>query len=253
MPRLIAALPAFNEEKSLPPLLESFDALELPAGWELSVVVVDDGSSDATAQVARENARGLKLEVVQHEKNKGLGEAIKTGLRAALERCIDPEHDVVVCMDADNTHHPKYILDMLERLATGSDLVIASRYQPGSQQLGVPGNRLIYSWGARLLFMVALRLKGVRDYTCGYRAYRLSLVRRGFEIWGDRLIERSGFACTDELLVKLARLKPSPLITEVPFTLRYDLKRGGSKLPLIKTIVHTLHLCFVGGRPPGKN
>jgi len=252
MPVLFVTLPAYNEEASLAPLLDEFVALRLPEGWTMRVIVVDDGSRDRTAEIAASYGGRLVMEVIRHPKNRGLGGALKTGLHAAMERAPDLATDVAVCMDADNTHHPRHILEMIEKLDGGLDLVIASRYQPGSQQVGVPPIRLFYSLGARLLFMVLLRLRGVRDYTCGYRAYRLDLVKRGFDAWGEQLIERSGFACTDELLVKLARLKPAPKLGEVPFILRYDLKRGGSKLPLLKTIMGTLHLCLTSGRPPKK-
>jgi dolichol-phosphate mannosyltransferase len=81
---------------------------------------------------------------------------------------------------------------------------------------------------------------GVRDYTCGYRAYRAELLRNGFERYGEGLIERAGFACTDELLVHLATL--ARRIEEIPFVLRYDLKRGRSKLPLWQTMIATFRL-----------
>lgn len=246
MPTVFVALPAYNEEASLPPLLEHFVELELPEPWEMRMLIVDDGSADRTAELARSFADRLNLEVIEHGKNRGLGPAIKTGLQAALDRSESPDEDLVVCMDADNTHHPRYVHDMLPLIAEGADLVIASRYRPGSEERGVPAIRRLYSRGARLLFWMTLRLPGVRDYTCGYRAYRTALLRRGFEAWGDDLIEGDGFACTDELLVKLARLDPAPSIREIPFILRYDLKEGESKLPLFKTILGTLKLCFGG-------
>jgi dolichol-phosphate mannosyltransferase len=97
------------------------------------------------------------------------------------------------------------------------------------------------SVGARLLFRIYLNMPDVRDYTCGFRAFRASLLADGFKHFGkDGLITRSGFACTDELLVHLALLHPA--IREVPFVLRYDLKAGRSKMNLPVTIVETLKL-----------
>jgi dolichol-phosphate mannosyltransferase len=251
-PLVIAALPAYNEAESLPPLLEKFAALELPSGRQLRVIVVDDGSTDGTAAVAEAFSDRLKLEVIRHERNRGLGAAIMTGLRRAASMEEASDDAVLVCMDADNTHWPSYIPGMLERVSEGADLVIASRYQRGSKEMGVPALRRVYSRGAKLLFQLTLRLPGVRDYTCGYRAYRLGMVRQALATWGDHLIEGQGFACTDELLVKMARLQPAPQIAEIPFVLRYDLKRGRSKLPLMKTIIATLKLCLLGLKPPPK-
>jgi dolichol-phosphate mannosyltransferase len=147
---------------------------------------------------------------------------------------------MVVGMDADLTHPPQTIPAMLTAMNEGADLVIASRFQPGSEQHGVPFNRQVMSLGARLLFRLYLNLPHVRDYTCGFRALRGSLLAEGFKQYGEGLITRSGFACTDEILVHLALL--DPVIREVPFILRYDLKCGPSKMNLGVTIRETLKL-----------
>lgn len=247
MSRLIVALPAYNEEDCLPPLLRSFNKLfsQLPPEADPLVIVVDDGSKDATAAVCRKYARKMPVELVQHEVNKGLGEAIKTGLRAALEHATGPD-DVIVCMDADNTHPPKAVHRMLKLIAgEGADIVIASRYRRGSRQVGVPPHRQLMSYGARFLFWLFLNLEGVRDYTCGFRAYRADLIRRAFDKYGDDIIRRNGFACTDELLVNLACLGEVE-IREIPFILRYDLKVGESKLDLGLTLKETFRLLMEG-------
>ncbi|MBX3729543.1 MAG: glycosyltransferase [Candidatus Sumerlaeia bacterium] len=249
MPRLFVSLPAYNEEACLPPLLRSFQRLfaTLPPETRPHIVVVDDGSADRTAEVVRRAARaGVPVELVQHPQNRGLGEAIKTGLRRVVELSTSDD-DIVVCMDADNTHPPRFVPGMLETgLSEDADIVIASRYRRGSRQHGVPLHRQAMSLGALVLFRLFLGLPGVRDYTCGYRAYRLRLVRRSFEHYGDRLITRAGFACTDQLLVNMACL--GARIREVPFVLRYDRKRGASKLELGTTILETFRLLAAGRR-----
>ncbi len=173
-----------------------------------------------------------------------LGEAIKTGLRAALEESTS-DADIIICMDADNTHPPENVPPMLDKIAAGADIVIASRYQKGSEQHGVPFNRRMMSYGALVLFKMFLNLPNTWDYTCGFRAYRSSLVKRAFDEYGDQLITRNGFACTDQLLVNLACLGDVD-IQEVPFILRYDLKEGESKLNLGVTIGETFGLLFAG-------
>ncbi|MCB2154134.1 glycosyltransferase [bacterium] len=249
MSRVFVALPAYNEEECLPPLLDSFAELfkEFPENAEPWIVIVDDGSKDRTAEVVREAiAKGMPVELVQHEKNKGLGEAIKTGLRRVAE-LSENDKDVVICMDADNTHPPSHVLTMLDRMnKTNADIVIASRYRRGSKQIGVPLNRQLMSFGARFLFWLFLGLEGVRDYTCGYRAYRMRIVQRSLKEYGDDLITRAGFACTDQLLVNMAALGAK--IREVSFILRYDRKVGESKLELGTTILETFRLLAAGRR-----
>lgn len=242
--RVIVALPAYNEEVSLPPLLRSFKRLALARPEiDLCIIIVDDGSRDRTAAVAEAAAKSIPVHLVRHGQNKGLGEAIKTGFRAALELSTSDE-DVLVCMDADDTHPPRHIPSMLEQVDRGADIVIASRYRRGSRQHGVPLFRQLLSLAALVVFSLVLRIRGVRDYTCGYRAYRMGLIRRGMGHYGDRIITRGGFACTDQVLLNLACL--GARIREVPFILRYDRKRGASKIRLGLTILETLHMLREG-------
>ncbi|MGF1574145.1 MAG: glycosyltransferase [Sumerlaeia bacterium] len=247
MPRLFVALPAYNEEDCLPPLLNSFRRIfqQMDPNYHPLMIIVDDGSKDRTAQIVRNAAaKGYPVILVQHPVNKGLGEAIKTGLREVAARSTSPD-DVLICMDADDTHPPRFIIPMIAKMnRTGADLVIASRFRKGSQQHGVPFNRQLLSLGALVLFKVFLNLKGVRDYTCGFRAYRLSMVNKSLQHYGENIITRAGFACTDQLLVNMACIGAK--ITEVPFVLRYDRKVGESKLQLNTTIIETLKLLVHG-------
>ncbi len=243
--KVIVVLPAYNEAAGLPALFDRFLASLNGSRLSWQIIVVNDGSTDGTGTVLEQWAMRLPLIRVDHERNRGLGPALKTGLRRALREAQSPD-DVLVCMDADNTHDPQYVPALAERIATGADMVICSRFRRGSRQIGVPLFRRFLSFGARMVFAVFLRLPGVRDYTCGYRAYRAALLRQGFEHYGERLIERSGFACTDELLVNLAPF--ARRIEEIPFVLRYDQKQGRSKLPLMKTVWATFRLLVQGRR-----
>lgn len=231
-------LPAFNEAENLPPLLDSMASALGSLGMAYTLVVIDDGSSDATRAVASGYAGRLPLQVVGHEHNRGLARTIETGLRSVLQQAGGD--DIIVTMDADNTHPPQLLPRMLEAFRGGADLVIASRYAPGGAEEGVPLLRRILSHGIGTLMHLRFGLRGVRDYSSGYRAYRARLLQAAAARYGSRLIEAQGFTVMAELLVKLHPFRPR--VVEVPLHLRYDRKRGGSKMRLRQTVVDYLTL-----------
>jgi dolichol-phosphate mannosyltransferase len=238
--KLIVILPAYNEESGIGELLTEFTSI-VSQFTEYEIILVNDGSTDKTVDIASEYTDKLNLTMVNHTRNKGLGPAIKTGLHEVINRSNSPD-DAVVYMDADCTHSPSYIPEMVRLIDDGADIVIASRFRGGSDEVGVPFMRRMYSRAARLVFRFFLPMPGVTDYTCGYRAYRAGLIQEALKQFGDRIIERTGFACTDEILVNLATFDVT--IKEVPFVLRYDKKQGRSKLQLGLTIIETLKMLF---------
>jgi dolichol-phosphate mannosyltransferase len=230
------ALPAYNEERSLPALLTRCIpvAQELERrGRRLAVIVVDDGSKDRTAEAAREFTDRLAIEVVPHGVNRGLGAALRTGLGAAIDRLGPGDH--MATMDADNTHDPMLLPLMAEQLdREHADIVIASRYVKGGEEVGLTPIRRVLSRGASFLLTLVTPVPGARDYTCGYRLYRGAMLTRARAAWGERLVEESGFTCMAEVLLKLGR--GGARVTEHPLVLRYDLKEGASKMKVMRTI-----------------
>jgi len=244
--KTFVALPAYNEEQALPSLLAKLVPLYHEGRLAGRILVVDDGSHDRTAEIAGD--WGDPVEVVSHPHNMGLGAAIRTGLTHAAN--LAAPDDAIVTMDADDTHSPGLIPRMVQTLGEGYDLVIASRYQPGSRTLGVSAVRRFLSWGAGWLFQIALPMDSVRDYTSGFRAYRAGLVQRAMERWGDRLIDRNDFSSMPRLLLRMRRL--GAIAVEVPMVLRYDLKPGVSKMRVGGNIAANLKLIvqelYEGGR-----
>ena len=233
-------LPAYNEELSLPPLLKRLDNFKQASGLHLDVLVVNDGSVDGTLDVAKNYTGGIRVLVYDQQPNQGLAAAMRNGLRESIAGLED--NDIVVSMDADDSHDPEAMLAMVSKISAGADLVIASRYQPGAEIHGLSPFRKFLSLAAGQMFGIFARVKGAKDYTCGYRAFRVSLVRKAIEHFGDRLIEQQGFACTPEILLKMNVLRPR--VEEVPFILRYDLKQGESKMNVGKTTRQALLLIW---------
>lgn len=224
-------LPAYNEEKDLPALLARIEETLSDQAFRYQVIVVDDGSKDRTAEIAREAATRMPLRLVQHEVNRGLGMAMQTGLREASASA-----DAIITMDSDNTHDPITIPSMIRVLEQGAaDVVIASRYQKGSVVRGVPFYRQVLSIGCFLLMKSVVPFANVRDYSAGFRAYHSSIIQRMIQAYGkDKLVEESGFVCMLEILLKLRAIGAKA--AEVPYILRYDLKAGASKLKIFRTI-----------------
>ncbi len=205
------------------------------------VLAVDDGSSDRSAGVLADHQRKLPLDIVSHGQNRGLGMAIRSGILGALERS-GPE-TIVVTMDADDTHNPDLIGRMLRQIDQGSDVVIASRFRPGAKTIGVPLYRRFTSVGASWLFRILFPTPGVRDFTCGYRAYRASLLLKARDQHGASLFEFEGFQSMVDLLLKLRAAGAT--FSEVPIILRYDQKEGASKMPVLRTTLRTLRLAVL--------
>ncbi len=224
--RVHIVLPAYNDEASLPCLLDRID--NLAASQPLHVWVIDDGSSDCTAEVACYGPPTLDVRVVAHDVNLGLGKAVQTGVRSVLATADDD--DVLVVMDAGDTHDPAFIPAMVREIAGGADIAICSRFGNGGDDSTAPWNRRLLSRGVARAFQRVAKIDDVHDFTSGYYAYRVSLLRRAIDHWGERLVEEQGFACMVELLLKLRHCNPR--IAEVPLVLQYDRKHGASKLRL---------------------
>jgi len=238
--KIFLALPAFNEEASLPELLERVGEAFADSRLPYEVVIVDDGSTDDTAQIAAQMSFQMPVHVLRHQTNQGLGRTLADGLREAVDRA--GERDIIITMDADNTHPPGLIQRMVQMIHEGCDCVIASRFQPGARVVGVPIERHFLSFGARLLFTLLFPTRGIRDYTSGFRAYRASALRRAFEQYGDQFVSETGFSCMADVLLKLRRM--NCVFGEAPLRLRYDQKGGESKMKVLRTIRLTLQLLF---------
>ncbi len=236
---MVLVLPAFNEAANLGALLTRVEEIRPLLFDDLLVLVVDDGSTDDTAAVARAFSGRLPVEVVAHPANRGLAAAIKTGLAAALKRAHGL-NDVIVSMDADDTHPPGLFPLMLAHIREGYDLVIASRFVEGARVRGLAPSRQLFSWGASLLFRTLAPMQGVRDYTCGYRAYRASLLAAVWDSYGEDITTESGFSCMADILLKCR--ERAPIAVEVPFVLRYDQKRGASKMRVGSTVRDSFRL-----------
>ena len=234
--------PAWNEEGVIGPTLKALADGVRGHETEYHAVLVDDGSTDRTVAVAKQTiaeAGGrLPLTVLQHEQNRGLGAGLRTGIYWCLDRASDD--DVIVTLDADNTHPPALIPTLVSKLGDRYDLAIASRYRAGASVSGVPGYRRALSDLGRLLFQGLFPIPGVRDYTCCFRAYRVPVLRRARLAYGEALCTARGFEAVMDLVLKLGTVGVRAI--EMGFPLDYGERVGQSKMKVMKTSRTTVTL-----------
>lgn len=168
---VLVVVPTYDERESLPQTVRRLRA----AVPQAHVLVVDDASPDGTGQVAEELAAELgRMDVMHRSGKNGLGTAYVAGFGWGLERGFD----VIVEMDADGSHRPEQLPDVLTGLVEhDADLVIGSRWVPGGRVENWPRHRELLSRGANTYTRLAMGM-GVRDATAGFRAYRAHVLPR---------------------------------------------------------------------------
>ena len=205
MTRIVAIIPAYNEEDALA------DVIAKTSQYVDEVIIVDDGSIDRTAEVAIE--AGAKL--ISHSTNLGKGEALKSGFEA-----IDDD-SIIVTIDGDGQHNPDEIPAIIKPIIEdGADLVNGSRYMNGPEE-NTPAYRRV---GQKVLDIATNISAGIKvtDSQSGFRAF--SPRTKGVFRFKD-----TGFGIESEMLVDAA--ESGLKIVEVPITVRYDLD-GSTKDPV---------------------
>lgn len=230
---IIIALPMYNEEKGIKPLLERMHSAMSDAKKDYRVLIVDDGSTDDSVRIVNSFRKKMHIELISHRVNMGLGVTLKDIFKAVSDPKRVKGSDIIIMMDADNTHDPSLIKKMLPEMDK-HNLVIASRYVKGGNEVGFPFYRKILSRLAVFMLKLFFPVRGITDYTCGYRAYRAELLQKAQRFYSNDFITSTGFPGSAEILIKLRRFGIK--LKEVPLVLRYDLKAGQSKLKLFDTV-----------------
>ncbi len=205
MVNVVAIIPAYNEEKALADVIgKTLEHVD-------EVIVVDDGSSDKTSEVAIEAG----ARVIKHSVNLGKGEALKSGFKAI------GDDSIIITIDGDGQHNPSEIPDLVRPIIEdGADLVNGSRYMNGPEE-NTPAYRRV---GQKVLDIATNISAGtkVTDSQSGFRAF--SPKSKNVFRFKD-----TGFGIESEMLVDAA--EAGLKIVEVPITVRYDLD-GSTKDPI---------------------
>jgi glycosyltransferase involved in cell wall biosynthesis len=229
---IAACIPAYNEEKTIAKVLL------LTKEWVDEVIVCDDGSTDMTANIAKE----LGATVVKHERRMGYGAAIRTLFREARKLDVD----IIVTLDADGQHNPSEIKSLLAPIETDkADIVIGSRFIKGAYS-DMP---LYRRMGIKLINRLSGKAKkgNFSDSQSGFRAYG----RKAIESLG---LSENGMGVSTEILIKAE--EQGLRVVEVPVQVRYEgletstynpLRHGLSVLfAIIRLMVEEKPLLFLG-------
>lgn len=223
-PSLLVVIPTYNERSNLPELSQEI----LSALPDCEILIVDDASPDGTGEWCAAQ-KSSPIHLLSRSGKKGIGSALLAGLRYAKEK----DYRLVVTMDADFSHSPSELSQLVAHLDGKNadqvaDASIASRYTAGGRIEGWPLRRIVMSrlvnWFAR--WFLGLR---VRDCSTGFRCYRMAMLG---PVLDEKFYAR-GYAFEEEILFRLQRRGAH--LVEIPSHF-VDRNRGGSKLNICEAM-----------------
>lgn len=214
--RVCIVVPMYNEEAIAKHSIETIMLYVKQLPPIATILVVNDGSCDATGDVLKDLASQYKeteLRVISHSKNKGYGAAHKSGIKFA----IDNNYDYVIFMDSDLTDHPKYLRAFYEKMTEGWDYIKASRYIKTGGTKGIPWKRLFLSKCGNIFAKIITGLP-LTDFTNGFRCAKVNILKQ------IDLIEDE-FPIIIEELMKANKITDS--FCEIPYILEARSKESG--------------------------
>ena len=211
----IVCIPTYNERDNLPNIVRA----ALDADARVDILVVDDSSPDGTGELADTLAKSEpRVHVLHRAKKEGLGRAYLN----AFEWALAHDYQYILEMDADFSHHPRYLPTLLDEAERGTDLVLGSRYVEGGGTVNWGLTRQAISQGGSLYARTVLGV-GIRDLTGGFKCFRRSVLER----LDFQSIHSTGYGFQIELTYKT--LKAGFSVREIPIVFE-DRRVGHSKM-----------------------
>ena len=198
---IYVCIPSYNEAPTVGLLL--WKVRQVFAGFprEYQLLVLDDGSDDNTPEVLDRYTRVLPLSVIRHDRRQGYAASVEELLRQAVERTDRPKRDCAILMHADFAHGPSFIPDLVRRIESGADIVVAQ-----SRLEGEPSRaRRFVRRLAPVLLRGAVSVPGVSDLISGFAIFRLVTLRNAFRGNPGRLLTTQGWSANAELYGRTAR------------------------------------------------
>lgn len=222
---LYICVPTYNEAPTVGVLLWRIRKTFQEYSREYEVIVYDDASTDGTSETLAPYAEVLPLTVLRGETQRGYGHAINALCKEVAKRTRYARRDAMVIMQADFTDQPEMLPELMKRFEGGADIVSAERASSQAAPLPVRRLRRVAPWMIRLF----VRTKETADPFCGFRLYRISLLRDLQKASGDApIVTTDGWAANVELLVKL--LPFARRVESVDVEPRYDIRPRESRI-----------------------
>ncbi len=239
-PTLFVVVPVLNEEGNVERLMAALHDMAKELSGEVSVhtILVDDGSTDQTANRAKSLAGELPFEVIVHPQNRGPGAAFGSAFSSVASR-LRPT-DFLLTIEGDNTSRLELLKQMMTRMREGFDVVLASPYLYGGGIQNTTTIRVILSEVANGLLTKVIGLQGFVTMSSFFRLHRGDAILRLQAVYGPAIVERTGFESMIEMLLKMVFLKYG--ISEVAMRLDTARRVGKSKMRIGRTIAGYLTL-----------
>jgi glycosyltransferase involved in cell wall biosynthesis len=198
---IYVCIPSYNEAPTVGLLLWKIRQVFAGFPREYQLLVLNDGSNDGTDEVLERYTRVLPLTVIHHGERRGYAASIERLLRQAVERTDRPKRDCAILMHADFTHSPHFIPELVRRIESGADIVVAQ-----SKLQGEPSRaRRLIRRLAPVLLRGAVTVPGVSDVVSGFAIFRLVTLRNAFRHAGGALLTTDGWSANAELYGRTAR------------------------------------------------
>ncbi len=223
---LYICVPAYNEAQTVGLLLWRIRKVFEEYSREYEVLVLDDGSTDATADTLLPYTEVMPVTVLRHESRKGYAAALDTLARGASKRTRYPRRDAVIFMQADLTDQPEHIPELVKRFEGGADVVVAEQAEtPTSAPVPVRRLRRIAYWLQRF----ATKIEGVSDPFGSFRLARVAVLRDAIKERGDApIVSGSGWAVNVDFLLAVRPF--ARRIEAVALVPRYDLRPRATRV-----------------------
>jgi dolichol-phosphate mannosyltransferase len=237
---------AYNEAENLKKLIADLIINLNILQRDFEIIFCLDGTTDNSVEVISQFKKDANITILPIENVRGLGNAYKKIFYYIVNNC--QKNDLIISLDADNTHNPEQIKDLINYLEINYlDLVIASRFFEKSIISSFPLYRSLISITTSIilqnLFTVRnYKNKKIIDYTSGYRIYRAEIFFELINKYQNQFIIEPEFTYTCELLIKIFRSDFK--IDEVPIIYDYDKKIGKSKLNFLKNFQRLIIMIY---------